>query len=423
MAAMRPRSLDDGGPVPVHPQAVGAGIYDHPIGCLAAAAKSAQFAAADSPNVRSRVDLPMITASKALIAFCLLAVGGTVMVIGPTELRRLLPGGTSTVVAAKPEANKPEVKAEAAKPAEVKTADAKPEMKAEAKVEPQASKSEAKADTAAAPRADEPKLAAAQPAAPAPAQAPAAPKPAGALAETEKQVTAALADLAPVKVPPAATDAGPRFDVARVDDHGEAAVIAGVAAPGAKVELLRDGQPLHTVTADAAGQFVMTPPQLPAGSYELTLRAKAPDGTVTQSSRTMPVTIAAAVLPPVRVAPPTVRPEAKSVEKLDAAPDVVAALPAPRLAAAPARPRPAAKPRLAHPTLASGSPAEIFNAAPVEPGGSRVITRGDSLWALSRLAYGDGNHYAVIFNANRDKIHNPNLIYPGQTFVLPQKTQ
>ena len=36
---------------------------------------------------------------------------------------------------------------------------------------------------------------------------------------------------------------------------------------------------------------------------------------------------------------------------------------------------------------------------------------------------GDGNRYAVIFNANRDKIHNPNLIYPGQTFVLPQKTE
>jgi nucleoid-associated protein YgaU len=197
-----------------------------------------------------------------------------------------------------------------------------------------------------------------------------------------------------------------------------------VAAPGAKVELLRDGQPLDAVTADAAGQFVMTPPQLPPGSYELTLRAKAPDGTVTQSSRTMPVTIAAAVLPPVRVAPPTARPEAKPVEKPDAASDVVAALPAPRLSAAPVRPRAPAKPRLAaHPTMASASSAEIFNTAPVEPGGSRVIARGDSLWALSRLAYGDGNHYAAIFNANRDKIHNPHLIYPGQTFVLPLKAQ
>jgi hypothetical protein len=45
----------------------------------------------------------MITASKAFIAFCLLAVGGTVLVIGPTELRRLLPIGAKTDIAAKPE--------------------------------------------------------------------------------------------------------------------------------------------------------------------------------------------------------------------------------------------------------------------------------------------------------------------------------
>ena len=38
----------------------------------------------------------MMTATKALIAFCLLAVVGTVLVIGPTELRRLLPGGAGT---------------------------------------------------------------------------------------------------------------------------------------------------------------------------------------------------------------------------------------------------------------------------------------------------------------------------------------
>ena len=74
-------------------------------------------------------------------------------------------------------------------------------------------------------------------------------------------------------------------------------------------------------------------------------------------------------------------------------------------------------------TVASASPANIFNNTPAEAGGSRVVARGDSLWTLSRLAYGDGNRYAVIFNANREKIRNPNLIYPGQTVVLPQKTQ
>jgi len=343
----------------------------------------------------------MVTATKAFIAFCLLAVGGTVLVIGPTELRRLLPMGakTDTVVAAKPEA------------------------KVEQKVEP---KPELKPE--------EPKLAAVAP--PAPSASPTPEPKTGALAETQKQVTAALADLAPVKPPPAVADTGPRFDVARVDDHGEAAVIAGQATPGAKVELLRDGKPLDSVVADASGQFVMTPPQLPAGSYELTLRAKSPDGTVTQSGRSMPVVIAEAAPPPARpvpVARQEVRQETKQeakAEKPDDKSDVVASV----------SDRPAARPRLmgapkpkggsgvmarapAATTVASASPADVVGGAPAETGGSRVISRGDSLWALSRLAYGDGARFAVIYNANRAKIHNPNLIYPGQTFVVPQKAE
>ena len=345
----------------------------------------------------------MITASKAFIAFCLLAVGGTLLVIGPTELRRLLPGGAQTeiAVAAKPEA--------------------KPEAKAETKPEP---------------KLDEPKLAASAP--PAPSAPPASAPNVDALAETQKQATA-LADLVPAKPPAVTTDAGPRFDVARVDDHGEAAVIAGRAAPGAQVELLRDGKPLHTVVADASGQFVMTPPQLPAGSYELTLRAKAPDGTVTQSGRSMPVTIAEAAPPPARVARQEPAQAPKQAERHDDKSDVVASLPSAssrqesaRLASAPdrsaARPRfiGAPKPRVMArapeaTTVASASPADAISGAPAEAGGNRVISRGDSLWALSKLAYGDGAHYAVIFNANRGKIHNPNLIYPGQTFVVPRK--
>ncbi|MEH2489924.1 LysM peptidoglycan-binding domain-containing protein [Bradyrhizobium sp. AZCC 2230] len=337
----------------------------------------------------------MITASKAFIAFCLLAVAGTVLVIGPTELRRLLPGGTSTEVAV------------VAKPG------SKPEVKAEAKTE----------------KAEEPKLAAVAPPAPSASPAPAEAPKAGALAETQKQV-AALADIAPAKPQPSVADTGPRFDVARVDDHGEAAVIAGQAAPGSKVELLRDGQPLDSVVADASGQFVMTPPKLPAGSYELTLRAKAPDGTVTQSGRTMPVTVAEVPPPPARVAA-SPKQEAKPDDKSD----VVASLPAPRLASAPDRsaarprmmgtPKPRSMARMpgAGATVASASPADVLNTTPAEAGGSRVVSRGDSLWALSRLAYGDGARYAVIFNANREKIRNPNLIYPGQTVVMPQKAQ
>lgn len=74
----------------------------------------------------------------------------------------------------------------------------------------------------------------------------------------------------------------PTFDVASIEPTGEA-VIAGRAAPGATVELLRNGEVHDRVVADKSGQFVIVPPKLPPGTYDLTLRSKAADGTVTTS--------------------------------------------------------------------------------------------------------------------------------------------
>lgn len=47
------------------------------------------------------------------------------------------------------------------------------------------------------------------------------------------------------------------------------------------------------------------------------------------------------------------------------------------------------------------------------------IERGDSLWAISRRTYGEGDRYTAIYDANQDQIRDPDLIYPGQFFVLP----
>lgn len=47
------------------------------------------------------------------------------------------------------------------------------------------------------------------------------------------------------------------------------------------------------------------------------------------------------------------------------------------------------------------------------------ITRGDNLWQISKRTYGRGQRYTVIYDANQDQIRDPDLIYPGQTFVLP----
>ena len=48
-----------------------------------------------------------------------------------------------------------------------------------------------------------------------------------------------------------------------------------------------------------------------------------------------------------------------------------------------------------------------------------TVQKGDTLWAISRSRYGDGLLYVRVFQANREAIRNPDLIYPGQVFALP----
>ena len=49
-----------------------------------------------------------------------------------------------------------------------------------------------------------------------------------------------------------------------------------------------------------------------------------------------------------------------------------------------------------------------------------TVQAGDTLWAISRERYGDGVLYVRVFEANRDHIRNPDLIYPGQVFNIPE---
>ncbi|WP_406720527.1 LysM peptidoglycan-binding domain-containing protein [Thioclava litoralis] len=49
-----------------------------------------------------------------------------------------------------------------------------------------------------------------------------------------------------------------------------------------------------------------------------------------------------------------------------------------------------------------------------------TVQPGNTLWAIAHAAYGDGFLYVRVFEANRDQIRNPDLIYPGQVFNLPQ---
>jgi nucleoid-associated protein YgaU len=49
-----------------------------------------------------------------------------------------------------------------------------------------------------------------------------------------------------------------------------------------------------------------------------------------------------------------------------------------------------------------------------------VIEKGDSLSAIAKKFYGDGGAYSRIFEANREVIKDPNLIYPGQKIRIPK---
>jgi LysM repeat protein len=187
----------------------------------------------------------------------------------------------------------------------------------------------------------------------------------------------------------------PYFDVVRTERTGEA-VIAGRAAPGAIVDLMREGERLDRVVADESGDFVMVPPRLPAGSYELTLNARLPDGTVASSKQGVTVTInevganSGAAQSRTEYVPETASP----------------ATPPPR------PPLKAAKPQ----ENAASQPTQVAAAPKM-----KVVSRGDSLWRISRITYGDGTRYAVLYRANRDRIRDPNVIRPGQILLLPMK--
>jgi nucleoid-associated protein YgaU len=49
-----------------------------------------------------------------------------------------------------------------------------------------------------------------------------------------------------------------------------------------------------------------------------------------------------------------------------------------------------------------------------------LIQSGDTLWGIAERAYGNGARYQEIFEANREVIQNPDLIYPGQKIRIPR---
>jgi nucleoid-associated protein YgaU len=273
---------------------------------------------------------------------------------------------------------------------------------------------------------------------------------------------------APAPAPVAVIDPmAPSFDVVRIDTEGDS-VIAGRARPGALVTILDGTTPLGQVTADPRGEWVFVPPKpLVPGSRELRLRAVNPDGAVVDAAD--PVVL---VVPERGKGPPLAVKAGRGGGTLLQGPgggpptggvsiDLVDHDDRGRLALSGRAPpggrifvyedhhflgRAEADAegawRLAVQSVSGagkhtlradlvGERGKVLARAMIPwssddlpvPGapGEVVVKPGNSLWRIARRIYGEGVAYMVIYEANRGRIDDPDLIYPGQVFTLPAR--
>ncbi|MBO6637056.1 MAG: peptidoglycan-binding protein LysM [Roseitalea sp.] len=61
----------------------------------------------------------------------------------------------------------------------------------------------------------------------------------------------------------------------------------------------------------------------------------------------------------------------------------------------------------------------IAAATPASEPKFHTVEKGDTLWAISEKAYGNGSKYELIFEANTPMLTHPDKIYPGQVLRIP----
>ncbi|HYF55197.1 MAG TPA: LysM peptidoglycan-binding domain-containing protein [Salinarimonas sp.] len=255
--------------------------------------------------------------------------------------------------------------------------------------------------------------------------------------------------------PASAEAARPPVRVETVEaEEGGRLYVSGRAPPGATVRLYLNDTPVASGTATEQGRIAFSiEVGVSPGDYRVRLDdAEAGTGRVRSRAQVpfaMPRLALAAPAPP---RPDPAPPAAPRVEEAPrpvpgtetaAAPTppsapLAAARPEPSSIAAtpvapPAPPAGADVPAGASPAGAPGAPAraETASADAVlpragDPGlvvvprvDTAIVSRGDSLWRISRRIYGQGVRFTVIYDANQPQIRDPDRIYPGQVFVLP----
>ncbi len=267
--------------------------------------------------------------------------------------------------------------------------------------------------------------------------------------------------------PGAAEDIGPSFDIVRIDARGSA-VIAGRGQPGADILLYANGRQIAATTADERGEWVIvvdTP--LDEGDQELTLGMILEDGTKLTSSQIVVVAVPErpGIKPLVVLGDESggsrvlqqpgdgvmVGELSLDVVDYDNKGDVILQ--------GRARPGNTVRAYVDNTWVGEAQSGEdgkwvLTPERGIEPGiytlrvdqidsdgrvtarvevpferaapetthlaaGQVIVQPGNSLWRISRRLYGRGILYTVIYNANRDQIRDPDLIYPGQIFETP----
>ncbi len=217
--------------------------------------------------------------------------------------------------------------------------------------------------------------------------------------------------------------------------------VGGRGTAGAGLRLYLDNAEKAVLQVPEAGLWVATLPDTAPGVYTLRVDQLDADGKVTSRFETpfKRETLQA-------LAEASGQPAAPEVQS----PDLSAATEAPVQPEMPA-PEPATEPEVAataDPSAAIHTTTEPeVDASPVptetaavqdapaavqpapepapEPAAAPVIVTvqpGFTLWGIAQERYGDGVFYVQVFEANKDKIKDPNLIYPGQVFSVPETT-
>lgn len=259
--------------------------------------------------------------------------------------------------------------------------------------------------------------------------------------------------------PVASPSASVMIDTIAYTPEGEVQ-IGGRGAGGAALRLYLDNAEKLTLPVPASGKWLTTLPDTPPGVYILrvdqldaagkvtsrfetpfkreTLAAlaavaggKTPEADGTQAAAASGATEAPGPTP-VEIGPEiTPEPAPAEIAAAETLPDAAVSPAAEDPAApdAPAAVTAAVEPSTA-PQAPAAAPADPSATAPElalspepapEPAAVTVTVQpGFTLWGIAQERYGDGVLYVQVFEANRDKIKDPNLIYPGQVFAVPE---